>query len=314
MNQERKELNKRIKPKGMTRKITCQYTRNIYFIDLIDFSSKVESFVQDCIDDNPDIKDLRKLNNGYNYVLVCVDGYSRYTMVKLMNTKKSKEVIHNFKQIIHQYGKPNHIFCDLGGEFKGDFKEEMDRLNIKVYHGHSESKAVLAERAIKSIKELIRTDFIDSNGCWYKYIDSAVDIINNRINSSTGYTPTDIFVNNKVYDEFYNPPSNSMSDRDKTPVFKVGDHVRIAQPATSLQKRSLTYRWSTRVYKVDGIDTSALPIMYSLDGSNKKYYHWQLLESKCPIGEPVPETHVEEPESKHEYNTRHKRYDYSRYA
>lgn len=70
MNAEDKELRSRAKKKGACRVYLNQFTRNIYYIDLIDFSSKQ--------------------NKGYKYVLVCIDGYSRYLMIRLLKSKDAK--------------------------------------------------------------------------------------------------------------------------------------------------------------------------------------------------------------------------------
>ena len=69
---EIKELRKPAKRKGATRMIISGFKRNIYFIDLMDFSSKQDKWIQEV---------LRKRtsgfykNRGYKYVLVCIDGY-----------------------------------------------------------------------------------------------------------------------------------------------------------------------------------------------------------------------------------------------
>jgi len=324
----RKELNTRAKPKGATRTIVCKCVHNYYFIDLIDFSSKRDTFVQQCIDENEDI-DTRKRNLGYNYVLVCVDGYSRYTMYKLLSSKQPKEVVHAFVDIMNEYGVPNIIVCDHGGEFVSKtFKSRvLNKYNIKMYHGTSENKAVLAERSISSIKQLIRTDFIDSDGVWYSYIKDACDTMNHRINRSTGYTPHDIFINHVIYNEQMEP--SDMSTKDITPQYAIGDHVRVCTVRKQLDKASLTYRWSKDVHEVTSIDNAFMPIVYYVSGKNKPYYHWQLLKSQCNVtvhatGTPSVEVSVTPNETvnvtpsttmndEHRYNTRGKRYDYTRY-
>jgi len=102
----RKELNRKAKPKGLTRKITCKCIKNIYFVDLIDFSSKQDSFVKECIKQYyEEYKTKQKSNfltgnDEYKYVLVCVDGYSRYVMTKLLREKSSHEVYIRFKEIL----------------------------------------------------------------------------------------------------------------------------------------------------------------------------------------------------------------------
>ena len=65
---EIKELRKPAKRKGATRKIISGFKRNIYFIDLIDFSSKQDKWIQEMLGSHK-AGNLHK-NHGYKYVLV----------------------------------------------------------------------------------------------------------------------------------------------------------------------------------------------------------------------------------------------------
>lgn len=336
---ERKELNKRMKHEGNTRKVLCRCARNIYFIDLIDFSSKQDNFVQNCIESyykqsGDEHFNLKSKNNGYNYVLVCVDGYSRFIMTRNMKTKSSKEVVKYMTQIIEKNGPPNYICCDYGKEFiNSEFKTSiLKKYNIKMYHVYSPQKAILAERAIRTIKENIRSEFIDSGGTWFKFIDPCVEMLNKRVHNSTGRTPDEVFNHGKLYREIEEP--SNLTEKDTEPQFQVGDHVRTSVKLSPLQKPSLNYHWSKEVFEISEIDMSAMPIMYRVKGSAKPYYHWQLLESQCPVSltrdqSPVTltevQTHsqtqqVEHAKSKvndffepNRYNTRHKQINFKQY-
>ena len=107
MEQERK---KRLKPRGSYRLYRNYYIRNIYYIDLIDFSSKTNKWIQENIERN--LKNFKK--NKYDYVLVCIDGYSRYTMIRKLKNKTAKTVCDAMLDIIKTYGSPNYINCDKG--------------------------------------------------------------------------------------------------------------------------------------------------------------------------------------------------------
>ena len=295
---EIKELRKPAKRKGATRMIISGFKRNIYFIDLMDFSSKQDKWIQEV---------LRKRtsgfykNRGYKYVLVCIDGYSRYLMTRRLKSKSATEVTHAMKDIIQTYGAPKHICADRGTEFTNSiFRTNiLDKYGITMYHMNSSNKAVLAERAIRDIKEDIMVAFNQSKGVWFDLIDGAVRRHNARRNRATGYPPNDIWNNNILYMEQTEP--TDMSNKDTTPQFKVGDYVRVTRRGTRvpggapriLEKRSLTIKWSNDLYEVVEIDDHIMPIMYEVvpttDSNRKqKYYHWELLASKCrPEPEPA---------------------------
>ena len=287
---EIKELRKPAKRKGATRMIISGFKRNIYFIDLMDFSSKQDKWIQEV---------LRKRtsgfykNRGYKYVLVCIDGYSKYLMTRKLKSKSATEVTHAMKDIIQTYGAPKHICADRGTEFTNAiFRTNiLDKYGITMYHMPSSNKAVLAERAIRDIKEDIMVAFNQSKGVWFDLIDGAVRRHNARKNRTTGYTPNDIWHNNVLYMEQTEP--TNMSNKDTTPQFKVGDYVRVTRRPRILEKRSLTSKWSNDLYEVVDIDDHIMPIMYIVrnveSGNKQKCYHWELLASKC---KPQPEPPV----------------------
>ena len=68
---EIKELRKPAKRKGATRVIISSFKRNIYFIDLIDFSSKQDKWIQEVLGSQKSTGFHK--NRGYKYVLVWND-------------------------------------------------------------------------------------------------------------------------------------------------------------------------------------------------------------------------------------------------
>ena len=252
----------------------------------MDFSSKQDKWIQEV---------LRKRtsgfykNHGYKYVLVCIDGYSRYLMTRKLKSKSATEDTHAMKDIIQTYGAPKHICADRGTEFTNSFFRTniLDKYGISMYHMNSSNKAVLAKRAIRDIKEDIMVAFNQSKGVWFDLIDGAVRRHNARKNRATGYSPNEIWNDNVLYME-----PTGLSPKDTTPQFKVGDYVRVTRRPRILEKRSLVSKWSKDLYEVVEIDDHIIPIMYivsNTESNNKqKCYHWELLASKCkPQPEPV---------------------------
>ena len=315
--QERKKYAKK---KGATRLYRNYCIKNIYYIDLIDFSSKKVKWIQNCINS---FTNFNK-NNGYKYVLVCVDGYSRYTMIRKLKNKSADTVCKAMEDIIDTYGKPNHICCDEGSEFvNSTFRSMLEKNNIQMYHMYTLSKSIFAERTIRTLKEYMMGPFNTSKGRWVNAIDIALKKHNNKINEYTGYTPVQIFKENYVYTEDIEP--ENMSTKDTTQQFNIGDYVRIFTPPSLLDKKSLTYKWSENVYKIIDIDKDPLPIMYELDcdKKRKKYYHWELLLSKCkPVEKSIIKTRkqsektpegIKKNAQRHKPVTRGVKKDYSKY-
>lgn len=160
---------------------------------------------------------------------------------------------------------------------------------------NTSNKSVFAERVIRTLKEDIIVPFNNSQGVWDIYIDNAVKKHNNHKNNFTGYTPEQIFKEGYIYYEKEYP--DNMNEKDKTPQYNIGSFVRIETPPTTLQKKSLTYKWSEKLYQINEIDTKTLPVMYILkDTENntilkRKYYYFELLQSKYkPIQKSIIQT------------------------
>ena len=313
---EVKELTKRLKKRDGMRKYLNYHKRNIYYIDLMDWSSKESKWVQDILIETNTVTNFTK-NRGYKYVLVCVDGYTRYCMIRKLKSKNAKEVCEAMKSIIKTYGAPKYINCDYGGEFvNSTFNTEiLKKYDIKMYHMHTENKSVYAERTIRTLKEYIIAPFNTSKGIWVDYIDNAVRKHNNTPNRSTNnHTPNELWNDNYVYIEDTTP--DKLSDKDMTPQFTIGQYVRICNKPSTLQKKSLTYKWSKKLYEVVEIDNHVLPIMYKLkdttNGENisRKYYYWELLESRYkPVSESIIKTRAQSkktPESLREQARTHR--------
>lgn len=290
-----KEMTKRRKKREGMRKYFNLFKRNIYYIDLMDWSSKESKWVQKILLEENNSNFSVSKNRGYKYLLVCVDGYTRYCMIRKLKSKNAKEVVEAMKSIIKTYGAPKHINCDYGTEFvNSTFKNEiLKKWDITMYHMHTENKSVYAERMIRTIKESIIIPFNKSGGVWVDYIDNAVTKHNNKPNPATdNHSPNDLWKDNYYYIE-RDEESEDLTDKDTTPQYNIGQYVRVYHnPSSVLQKKSLTYKWSQKLYEVIEIDKDPYPIMYKLkDTTNgetvgRKYYHWELLESKCkPVGE-----------------------------
>ena len=106
-------------------------------------------------------------------------------MTRKLKGKSATEVTHAMKDIIQTYGPPKHICSDRGTEFTNAiFRTNiLDKYDITMYHMDSANKAVLAERAIRDIKEDILAErairnikedimvpFNQSKGVWFDLI------------------------------------------------------------------------------------------------------------------------------------------------
>ena len=120
-------------------------------------------------------------NNGYNWILVCIDVFSKFVWIKLLKTKAANPVAGAFREIISDGRKPKNLQCDEGTEFiNAVFKRLCRDNNINLYHVESDKKASIVERVLRTLKEKIWRVFTDRRQ--YIYHDIINDIIHNYNN------------------------------------------------------------------------------------------------------------------------------------
>ena len=129
-----------------------------------------------------DLMDMRadaKANDGYAYILVVIDVFSRYLWTRPLKTKTLTEVKEAFEDILSKAGQtPQRLRTDGGREFTGRIMKEVYKdLNIYHYVAHNESKATFAERVIQTLKRMMFRYMVHKNEL--RWIDVLPDITQN---------------------------------------------------------------------------------------------------------------------------------------
>ena len=84
-----------------------------------------------------------------------------------MKTKDSQETMKAFSSRITKRNRPKKIWVDNGTDFAGAFKKFCAAEGIQIYSTMSEIKAAFAERAIRSLKNIL---YRYMENCGYIYI------------------------------------------------------------------------------------------------------------------------------------------------
>ena len=95
--------------------------------------------------DLQDMSIFRKSNISimYNFMLVCVDNFSNYIMIKLLRDKKAKTVHTAMINIIKETGAiPTIVYCDKGSEFDNSLFNDPKTNFFKVQFTVDRRKAV----------------------------------------------------------------------------------------------------------------------------------------------------------------------------
>ena len=222
---------------------------------------------------------LSELNNGVKYLLICVDVFSRFVRVQPMKSKYSTDAVAAFKKMLRKNNIPQKVWVDQGTEFGGEFRKLCGQKKIKIYSTRSETKAAVAERAIRSLKNIINR-FMEENG--HKYLvqmGSFLNTMNSRVNRSTGKAPKEV-KNKDFLSIFYKNPIRQY----KKPRFKVGDKVRTSKYDIPFRK-GYKSQFTSEIFEIVKIATYKPPT-YNLKGEQSdeilgKFYEQEL--SKCII-------------------------------
>ena len=126
-----------------------------------------------------DLADMQAIatdNDGYRYLLVCIDVFSKFVWVIPLKTKTGPALVTAFKKILESGRKPQKIQTDQGTEFfNKHFKELMKEEEIQLYNTYNETKASVVERVIRTLKTRMWRYFTAKKTM--RYIDVLQDLV-----------------------------------------------------------------------------------------------------------------------------------------
>lgn len=208
-----------------------------------------------------DLADFQKTatdNNGFRYLLVCVDVLSRKLFVAPVKSKSPKDMIPAFDIIFAQLIEPPlRLFTDKGLEFQArEMKKYFEKHGVLKYVAQSEDvKASIAERYIRTIKTRLYKYFTHSETYkWIDVIQKIVDGINNSVNRITKMRPIDVNKDNakELWNRLY------LTDLRTSKRYKKGDFVRIDNSRGAFDKGYLP-NFSQEVFKVRAVKPGSIP-------------------------------------------------------
>lgn len=227
--------------------------------------------------DLADVSNISSHNDGYKFLLVLIDIFSRFLFLIPLKNKQHQSIPDGFKLVFQGGRKPNTIRTDKGSEFKNRWvKAFFKKEGIHTIYTQNET---YAERVIRTMKNLMYRYFLKNRT--YRYVDVLQDLVssyNQRPHRSLGERAPST-VNNENADEIrlvtylttrkqrpkakvsMKTPLKSMDTKLRNkPKFKykIGDNVRISQLKHPFQ-RDYQQKWTeeyfkvTQRYKRDGI-------------------------------------------------------------
>lgn len=245
------------------------YPRQRYLVSRID-----EEWEADLVD----LQKYSRQNDGYKYLLVLIDVFSKQAHVRPLKSKSEGSVADALENIFQKV-TPEIFRSDSGAEFKNkNVAALLRKYNIKqLFALNPATKAAVCERLNKSLKERMFKHFTKTGSS--RYIDILQEIVsgyNASTHSSIGMPPDDVTTENspQVFRNLYGVSTKreylfKMADAQKKIHHRVGDRVRLKYELKAMDKRYLP-NWSDEVYTVSRVIRDANPILYKISYQDRE--------------------------------------------
>jgi hypothetical protein len=129
------------------------------------------------------------------HLFAVVDAFTKYTWGFPVRSTTTKSVITCLKRLFDTYGVPRRIICDRGPAFTSllfrafcaELGIRLNLISVRVPRANGQ-----VERCLSTILERLIAIIPDETS-WDKYISQVLTSVNNTVNSTTRYTPHELF-------------------------------------------------------------------------------------------------------------------------
>ena len=101
-----------------------------------------------------DVSRLKEYNDGYTFLLVCIDTFSKYVWIRPLKKKTGKGTVEAFADIVSNDERmPKNLRYDQGTEFTNrQFQQLLKSMNITGYEAINDTKGAIVERVNRTLK------------------------------------------------------------------------------------------------------------------------------------------------------------------
>ena len=195
-----------------------------------------------------DVQGIAKVNNGYRFLLTCIDTLSKYAFVIPLKDKTGASIVKAFTKIFKER-QPRKLRTDMGREYINQkFRLFLKERDVIFFTSNNDTKCAIVERFNRTLQAKLWRYFTFTKR--ERYIDvlkGVVEGYNNEVHTTTGKAPSDINVLNAedVWRKMYNFQPGKM----KRPKYKVGDRVRINKAKGTFEK-GYKSSWTRELFQV----------------------------------------------------------------
>lgn len=248
------------------RHIITQYPFQIFQADLIEYPRK----------------DYTYANNGFRFILVIIDCFSKMVYAAPVKRKNSDYMSEAFESIFRNFNNfPNSLITDQGLEFyNASVQKVFEKYGINHYHTKTKTKwkAAMAERVIRTLKSRLEKYFYQNKTKrWIDFLPELVRNYNSTPHRTIGMAPDQVTDQNspQIYKRVFGDNNLKVIPR-----LTKGDQVRILLEK-SLFDKGYKQNWSEELYIITTVIQKSGIVWYILEDLNQKRlagikYYWQL--------------------------------------
>ena len=140
-----------------------------------------------------DFLQLDKCNGGFKYAMVVTDNFTKFCQIYATRTKTAKAAADKlFNNFVLQFGFPERIHSDQGGEFNNNLFRELRRLaDIKSstttpYHPQGNGQT---ERMNRTLINMLKALSEPAKKDWKSHLPKLAFAYNSTENKTTGFSP-----------------------------------------------------------------------------------------------------------------------------
>ena len=193
-----------------------------------------------------DVLKLPLTENGFKYLLVCIDSFSRFCILVPLKDKSARSVARALiDEVICRYSSPKVLLSDNGTEFNNSLLKAVcetfaiKKCNIVPYSPQANGKVERANRRILDVLRFIA----DSSSAWDECIPQVACSLNSAIHSSINESPHFILFGTDM-----RLPYEFLSSEPR-PLYCVDDYVK--RRVTELQRIYTSVRDHLAVSQAD---------------------------------------------------------------
>ena len=230
-----------------------------------------------------DVTNISKDNDGFTFLLTCIDCFSRYAWVKPVKNKSGKEITKVLESIFREK-VCKRLQTDKGKEFLNiNVKNLLIKYKVQLWISNNDDvKAAIVERFNRTLKTRMYKYFTANNT--RRYIDVLQDLVkgyNNTVHSSIKMAPSKV----RMKDQVQLRQLLYKKDRSKKYKYNLNSHVRISKTRRTFKKGYLP-NWTEEIFTIASREKKVKPVYTLKDYNNNiiegKFYEEELQQVDLP--------------------------------